>query len=70
MDRFFPISHCSFVNQREIEHGEGGDSAQLPSLDHTNLGSGIDGELELALLAVLEGELLHEEGSESRSRST
>ena len=29
-----------------------------------NLGCGVDGELELGLLAVVDGEALHEEGGE------
>jgi hypothetical protein len=35
-----------------------------------DLGRGVDGELELALLAVVEGEALHEEGAETGSGST
>ena len=35
-----------------------------------DLGSWVDGELELGLLAVVDGETLHEEGGESRSGTT
>merc|ERR1719429_919335 len=41
-------------------------------LDHSggNLRSGVDGELQLGLLAVVDGETLHEQGGESGSGAT
>jgi hypothetical protein len=54
-----------------LEGGVGGEN-RVVRLDNSrgHLGSGVDGELELGLLAVVYGETLHEEGGETRTRTT
>ena len=53
-----------------LQGGVGGQDSVI-GLDHGggHLGSGVDGELELGLLAVIDGESLHEEGGEAGSGS-
>lgn len=38
-----------------------------PPTPHTHLGSRVDGEFQLALLAIVHGEALHQEGGEART---
>merc|ERR1712209_116070 len=56
---------------RVLQGGVGGQDGVV-GLDHSsgNLGSRVDGELELALLAVVHGQPLHEQGCKARSSAT
>merc|ERR1719210_1063097 len=63
------VNHESTVGV--LKGGMGGEDG-IVGLDHSggNLGSGVDSELQLGLLAVVYGETLHQQGGESRSGTT